>query len=347
MNAPACSDSLPCECCVRPFRPADAAGIVQLVRSIYGDTYYPPELYDPARIVERNEAGTLASVVVVDEADEVVGHYAYERPHHAARVAEASDALVAVPFRHHHLLEQMRAPLREAAIRAGLTGLVGYPVTNHLFSQKADEHIGARPCGVAPGLWPRSFHNMPEPLPQRMSFVVYFRYLQSLAETVHVATPHDDMLVRISAEFGVPVRVVAAEPATGPGAMTVVREPEVETGTIHVSRVGADTAAAIRHTRAELVEAGMKAIALELPLAQPATAEVCRAAEEAGFFFCGLGPAFAADGDALLMQYLVEDLDFALIQVENPFARELLAYADRERRSGRISRCDRVMTIDR
>ena len=52
------------------------------------------------------------------------------------------------------------APRRRT--RLGLAGLVGYPVTNHPFTQKAEDHFGAHPCGVALGLWPRSFHNMPE-----------------------------------------------------------------------------------------------------------------------------------------------------------------------------------------
>ncbi|HSF24491.1 MAG TPA: hypothetical protein VLE20_09710, partial [Blastocatellia bacterium] len=52
--------------------------------------------------------------------------------------------------------------------------------------------------------------------------------------------------------------------------------------------------------------------------------------EQDGFFFCGLGPAFAADGDALLMQFLTEDLDLSLIEIENPFAKELLGYVAHE-----------------
>jgi hypothetical protein len=58
---------------------------------------------------------------------------------------------------------------------------------------------------------------------------------------------------------------------------------------------------------------------------------VCRAAEEEGFFFSGLGPAFAGDGDALLLQFLVEDIDPSLLQVASPFAKDLLGYVGSER----------------
>ena len=42
------------------------------------------------------------------------------------------------------------------------------------------------------------------------------------------------------------------------------------------------------------------------------------------------------DGDTLLLQYLHTPLDIAKIQVANPFAQELVQYADRER--ARVSR---------
>jgi len=99
-----------------------------------------------------------------------------------------------------------------------------------------------------------------------------------------------------------------------------------------VRRVGADTADAIRKTRRELCAArGAKAIGLELPLTQPGTPDVLLAAEEDGFFFSGLGLRFAHDGDALLLQYLDEDLDLSLVQVDGPFANELFAYVVHER----------------
>ena len=324
---------------IRRFRSEDAAGVTRLVEGVYGDTYYPRDLYSPEEIVHLNEAEKLVSVVALDSTGQVIGHYVLERPDLGA-VAEASDAIVAVGYRHHHLLEEMRPVLREEAKRLGLTGLVGYPVTNHLFSQKAEDHFGSHPCGVVLGLWPRSFHNMPEPLTQRMSFVVYFDYVSPATHVVHVAAPHREMVSRIYQQYGICCESCEIAPRTETGDIVLEHEPEVQTGTIRVRRAGADTAAAVRQACEKLCEGcGAKAVTLELPLVQPETAEVCHAAEEQGFFFSGLGPAFAADGDALLMQFLAEDLDLSLIEIENPFAKELLAYIAREReRVGRARR---------
>ena len=316
---------------IRRFCSDDAAGVVRLVEGVYGDTYYPRDLYTPEQIVHLNESEKLVSVVALDSALQVIGHYALERPDLGA-VAEASDAIVAMGYRHHHLFEEMRPLLREEGKRLGLTGLVSYAVTNHPFTQKAEDHFGSHPCGVALGLWPRSFHNMPAPLTQRMSFVIYFDYLSPATHVVHVAAPHQEMISRIYQQYGISHELCEIAPRVETGDIVLEHEPEVQTGTIRVRRAGADTAASLRQACEKLCDGcGTKAVTLELPLGQPETAEVCRAAEEAGFFFSGLGPAFAADGDALLMQFLTEDIDLSLIEIENPFAKDLLAYVGRER----------------
>src|SRR5262245_56620932 len=259
----ASSDSTMAQYTIRRFHSGDAAGVTRLVEGVYGDTYYPRELYNPDKIVELNEAEKLVSVVALDSAGEVIGHYALERPDLGA-VAEASDAIVALDYRHHHLLEEMRPLLREEAKRLVLTGLVGYPVTNNLFSQKAEDHFGAHPCGVALGLWPRSFHNMPEPLTQRMSFAIYFKLLRQRGSVLHVATHHQEMIARITAQFAVSVERQEDAPAVGPGQVAVELESAVGTGSIRVYRVGADSADAIRCACRELCEAsGAKALTLE------------------------------------------------------------------------------------
>jgi hypothetical protein len=316
---------------IRRLRRADAPGVVRLVTLVYGDSYYPRDLYDPEQIVRLNESGRLVSVVAVEPAGAVVGHYALERAESAA-VAETSDAIVQPEYRHHHLLEQMRLLLHEEATREGLTGLVGYAVTNHLFTQKAEEHFGAHPCAIALGLWPASFHNMPEPLTQRMSFAVYFKFLRQPGRVLHVNTHHHEWIARIYQQYGTSVELRDDAPAEGTGEIAVEYEAAVEAGSIRVLRVGDDTVAALGRACRDLCESsGAKALTLELPLAQTGIAALCRAAEEEGFFFSGLGPAFEGDDDALLLQLLVEDIDLSLLQIDQPFAKELLAYVGSER----------------
>src|SRR5205823_3330422 len=161
---------------------------------------------------------------------------------------------------------------------------------------KAEEHFGAHPCGVALGLWPRSFHNMPEPLAQRMSFALYFKFLRSPGPVLHVATHHQVIISRIYQQYDTSVGLRDDVPAEGRGEIALEYEAVVATGTIRVRRVGADTAAAVHRACQDLCAgSGAKALTLELPLSQAGAALVCRAAEEEGFFFSGLGPAFTGE----------------------------------------------------
>jgi hypothetical protein len=128
------------------------------------------------------------------------------------------------------------------------------------------------------------------------------------------------------------VYIYRAHAPNGHGKVTVGYAKSYGLGTIRVAQIGADTAAEVRRARADLVAtAGVGAVFLELPLAQAAAAHLWDAAEADGFFFGGIGPRFAADGDALRLQYLTEPLDTARLEVLDPFGQELLAYVDAER----------------
>ena len=53
---------------IRRFCSDDAAGVTRLVEGVYGDTYYPRDLYNPEQIVQLNEAEKLVSIVALDSA---------------------------------------------------------------------------------------------------------------------------------------------------------------------------------------------------------------------------------------------------------------------------------------
>jgi hypothetical protein len=320
---------------IRRFRPADAIGVAQCVYRSFGYSYGDADLYYPERLVHLNETGQLVSLVALDEAGAIVGHLGLERPD-LGPIAESSDAAVAPAHRHRHLLERLRALAEEEARAIGLQGLVGYPVTTHVFSQRMDEAVGSHLCGVVLGQLPRSttFKGITtEPAAQRVSTMLYFKHLGVPAPTVvHAPAHHRPMIERLYANLGVATELGAPAPATGAGRLVVGLDRSWGFGEIYVEIVGADTAAEIRRARADLCAvAEAEVVYLYLPLAQTGTPELCVQAEAEGFFFSGIGPRFVKDGDALCLQYVGGDLDPRLLQIATPFGRELLDYVTAER----------------
>jgi hypothetical protein len=320
---------------IRPFHPGDEAGISTCVQSCYGDSYVlHKELYHPQQIARLNAGGRLVSVVAVAPTSAVVGHYAVERPA-LGPIGETGEAMVHPEHRRHRLFERMQPVLVEAARGLGLVGLFSHPVTNHTFTQRMYEHFEVHPCGVNLGILPRTFHNTAEPATQRLSTLLYFQYLRRPEKAVaHVPPRHRDVVGRVYRRFGVTAEFpdVPAE-AEGTEEVEIDYFPQLGHGVIRVREGGPEAAAAVRRARRDLcLTQGAEVVYLELPLAQPATAALCDEAEADGFFFSGVGPCFAADGDVLRLQYLAVPLDTGRLQVESPFARELLAYVEAERR---------------
>lgn len=338
---------------IRRFRAEDAVGVSRVIYRVYGYTYLHEDCYYPERLAQQNETGQLVSIVAVAEDGEIVGHYAIERPNFE-RVAERGMAVVSPAHRGRDLMGRMRTALEEEARRLGMTGVYSVAVTHHVYSQRVNESFGSRVCGMVLGGSPRTlvFKKMrTEEQPQRISWVVYFTYVAPAGQggrpataIVHAPPHHREMLARIYANLDAPVEfrddavVHGGErrpprPAGAISHVSVTYSHSLDSGAIAVRAIGEDTDAEIRRARHDLCEVtGAEAVYLQLPLADPATPALCRAAEDAGFFFSGIGPGSSADGgDTLQLQYLHVPLDTTLIQLANPFAKELLAYVDRER----------------
>jgi hypothetical protein len=328
----ASSDSIAPDYTIRRLQPADAAGVVACVRQIYGDTYVHPELYDAEQIVRMNGSGELVSVVALKDGTRVVGHYALVRPQ-AGGLAETGEAMVLPEHRHHELMDRMRIELEAEATGLGLVGLFGHVVTNHVFSQKVVERFGESPCAVLLGWSPRTFHNLAEPLSQRMSTLLYFKFLGE-PKPVIVCLPerHQRICEGVFKNLGVQVRRISTvQPAQGSTELATEFRADLGRGVIRVSRIGADVAEAVNRAHNELRQDGAEAVFLELPLAQPGMPAACEALESIGFSFAGIGPRFAADGDALILQWLAGEIDLRALQIDQQSARELADYVGRER----------------
>jgi hypothetical protein len=202
-----------------------------------------------------------------------------------------------------------------------------------------NEAFGSDVCGIILGGGPETqlFKGLEEDgeKPHRVTWVVYYTYVDPPEKAlVHAPERHRAILERIYTGLGLAVEWhdERESPTLGNGQVDVTYLASMGSATIKVRQIGDDTDGEIRQAARDLFDiTGAESVQLWLPLADPASPALLDAAEAEGFSFCGLGPSFLPDGDALCLQRLATELDFDYVEVENPFARELLDYVRADR----------------
>jgi GNAT superfamily N-acetyltransferase len=326
---------------IRLLCPGDAIRIAQLMYRVYGYTYSNVDFYYPDRLAHDLETGRHLGVVAVADNGEIVGHVGVERPD-LRPLAELGQLAVAPAHRGQGLRKRMGDRLQEEIQRLGLIGLFAEAVTIHTVSQQGSDSRGLHPTGIKLLDWQAHFKRLQylyqgdtgtEEVPQRENMVFYFQYLAPPgAKAVCAPSRHREMLAKIYGNLGVAAHFLEPSGATGPGKLSVHYDHTTGAGSIQINRIGIDTLPAIYQARRDLCEmVGAKVVGLYLPLAQGGTPYLCEAAEGDGFFFSGVQPEFAPDGDFLRLQYLNAPLDLERIHLSSPFARELLDYLLQER----------------
>jgi hypothetical protein len=132
---------------VRPMVNEDCAGVVELIRSCYGDTYGVEYFCHVDALISEMESGRLRSIVALKDR-QTIGHMALLQRHPQARVCEAGNTVVHSSARGEGLMIQLAFRLHELAVETGLTGYIHYPTTAHPIMQKASVDYG----GVETGL---------------------------------------------------------------------------------------------------------------------------------------------------------------------------------------------------
>jgi hypothetical protein len=312
----------------------DAAAIARCFLSVYGHHYVHSEVFSPHRYWSKVEDGELVPAVARDAMGEVIGHVALEREPNA-QVAERGEAVVLPAYRGHHLLERMTELLSEEAPKHGLQGIYAEPLTIHTYSQRNDERAGMPVCAVLLGANPEEFHpkGVPDPTAgQRQSYLRTFRFVQPpAARTVHAPAPYRDTLLKIYQSLGVAVSAAQPAPATAPKSRTSIKVNDRGYGLIHFDSIGLNAAIELEQAHRDVRALGAVSVQLSGPIGDPGLPALTDAARALGFFFCGLGPAFADGADTFLMQWLSEPLDTAKLQLFTAAAKELVAFIDRDR----------------
>lgn len=322
---------------IRPLEPEDALHVARLFWLTYGYSYKSETFYRPEGLLDMVARGVLISHVAVTKGGEVVGHAGLLRPE-PVPMAEGGLLAIAPEHRGRQLMERLMASLAERAKSLGLVGLAFNAVTSHAVSQRSVIRQGARPCGLdLAGSPPRQFKNMRlgDAPPQRESCLHCFAYLASPPPALaHVPQRHRAVVERLYATLG--RTLTLAPPAQGdltgePEAYSVAFDRGLAKGVVRVARADGRQWPEIRRAATDLLDiAGAEVVHIDLPLAQAATPGLWELAEAAGFFFAGVWPHAAEDGDLLRLTRLAAPLDMAQVRLYSDPALELSAYVQAE-----------------
>jgi anti-sigma regulatory factor (Ser/Thr protein kinase)/GNAT superfamily N-acetyltransferase len=315
---------------VRPMRPDDAVQVTRLFWMTYGYSYKNENFYRPEGLLHLIDSGRVASTVAVAENGEVVGHVGLLRAE-TAPIAEAALLVVSPAHRGRGIMEALGRFSEESALRMGLLGISADPVTSHAVSQREAIRGGWRPCGLELAACPpRLFKalKIEGGGPQRESYLHCFRYLDSPpALDVHVPARHREMISAIYDGLQQPCTLGEPAPAALHGEYRIGFDRTLLKAVIRVIRSDQRQWPVLLRAAVDLLDyAGAEVVDLDLPLAQPATALLCELAETAGFFFVGVRPGEAEDGDSLRLQRLNCPFDSSRLSIYKGFATTLFEY---------------------
>jgi hypothetical protein len=312
----------------------DAPAIARCFLEVYGHHYVHSDVFAPHRYWARVESGELIPVIARGGAGDVIGHVTLERDGGAV-VAERGEAVVLSAYRGHHLLERMTERLSAEAPKQGLYGIYAEPLTIHTFSQRNDERAGMPVCAVLLGANPESFRPKDMACPtagQRQSYLRTFCFVQPpAARTIQAPAPYREMLLKIYESLGVSATVAAEAGVAFPDSRTAIKVNDRGYGTIQFERIGPNAAIELEQALRDVRALGARSVQLSAPIGDPGLVLLTDAARSLGFFFCGLGPAFADGADLFLLQLLTEPLDTGKLQLFADRTKELVAFIDRDR----------------
>lgn len=313
---------------------SDTTAIARCFLEVYGHHYVHSEVFSPHRYWGKVETGELIPVVARDTKGDVIGHLALERDL-SSFVAERGEAVVLSAYRGHHLLERMTERLSDEALKHGLHGIYAEPVTIHTFSQRNDERAGMPVCAVLLGVNPENFRpkNLPCPTAgQRQSYLRVFRFLrQAEAREINIHPAYKEIVLKIYTLLGVTASVASPGIAASKESRTGVTVNNRGYGVIHFEQIGLEAAIELKQAMSDVRALGASSVQLSALVGDPGLPLLTDAARDLGFFFCGLGPAFAEGADTFLLQSLSEPLDIGKLQLFTDFAKELVAFVELDR----------------
>ena len=313
------------------FRPEDAAGVVALYRTVYGEDYPVKNVYDPTQLVREMATGEAIRVIARSLTEEVIGHIAFYRSSPPnRRLYEYGQMMIRFDWRNTPLAFELGDfAIDTAAREQGIDDLWGEAVCHHPVTQQMCAGQGFQATGLEIGLMEgaacsRAMQNRTAPQ-ERVSAVLVFRSTAPRRQRLYVPAEYEEILREIyekwSDESTLELSSDQTFPAfSGRSELRIFREARV--GRITVETIGEDFLRRLVEQESRISANGCVVTQVFLSLADPAIGAGVSALRRRGFFFGGALPRWFGH-DGLLMQKVLAPPDFSKIVLATKQARRL------------------------
>lgn len=325
---------------IRLMQESDAPAVVEIYRTVYGEHFPIKEMYDPAFIIQQQEAGLMYRVLAEDAAGKVLAHHAmYRLAETYQGLYEGGQGMVLPEHRGIGFSNILQDYLvRVLAPAVGVEEFWGESVTNHVMMQKAALYVGVKETGIEFDVMPAESYIAEKSAPGRVSAVVCNMVLKEKPQTICLPAPYADLLKKIYENGKRERRYEEGAQALPEGVRTRYSDsfiPSAGVLRISIFETGKDIGEVIAGLVQKYTAAGAVVLQVLFPLDKAWSGAVVEALNRRGFFFAALVARWF-DVDGLMLQKLVHPTDYDNIKIYSDFAKYMMKFIidDRVRVAG-------------
>ena len=319
---------------VGPFRPADAPGIVQLFRSVYGEGYPIRVFYDKKKLTEANAAGEYYSIVARTPDGRVVGVQHLFRSAPFDRLYENGAGLVDGEFRKLGLTKQLEQFVFNVWVpqQDNIEVTFGEAVCNHTYMQKVIRKFAHVETALEVALMPAETYDAEQSARGRVETLAVFRCYKSRPHTIYLPGSYEKELRFLYSDLDDTRNFEIAEENL-PRDRSSEAEMKVfdfaKVARIAVQVAGSDFESYSESLEKRALDRHAVVMQVWLKLGSRSVGSAVDILRRRGYFLGGLLPRWF-DEDGLLMQKLVVDPNFDDIQLHSDRAKEILAMVKKD-----------------
>ena len=311
------------------FRPADAKGIVELFRAVYGEGYPIKVFYDEKGLTDANAQGEYYSIVARTESGKVVGVQHLYRSAPYKSLYEAGAGLVLKEYRQFGVNKRMLDFVFNKWVpkQGTIEHTFGEAVCNHPYMQRVVSQMGHVETALEIALMPAEAYDKERSASGRVAALLVFRCYKPKPHGVFLPPAYEKELRWIysrlddSRDLSLGEKSLPAN-LSSKAEMTVFDFARV--ARIAIYEMGHDLADYLTNLENQALAQKAVVIQVWLKLSAPWSGPAVDILRSKGYFFGGVLPRWF-DQDGLLMQKLVCEPDFDGIQLYSDEAKEILS----------------------